>query len=95
MHKVKIRCILNIDSIVDVQSVVVLYIYRGGGLDPLQSVPRANSTVLVNKSRKKLETLTNSARVWTVRAGTSMDCSDRGSSGLRAGSSAACSSAQH
>jgi hypothetical protein len=59
------------------QSVVVLHIYRGGGLD--QAVSRANSTDLANKSLKKLETLTGSARAdgqchnggpsgpWTVR----------------------------
>jgi hypothetical protein len=50
------------------QSAVVLYIYRGGGLDPLQAVSRANSADLANKSRKKLETLTDSSCVQTVRA---------------------------
>jgi hypothetical protein len=64
---------LIIGSIVGFQSVVVyiyIYIYiererereREGGLDLLQSVSRANSTVLANKSRKKLGTLTESAR---------------------------------
>jgi hypothetical protein len=79
MHKVKARCILIIDSIVDVQSVVVLHIYRGGGMNPLQSISQANSTVLANKSHKKLETLNDSMRadrprhqcrpcgLWTVR----------------------------
>jgi hypothetical protein len=33
-----------------------------GGQDPLQTVSRAKSAVLANKSRKKLETLTDSAR---------------------------------
>jgi hypothetical protein len=43
------------------------YIYRGGGLDPLQSVSRANSAVLANKSRKKLGTLTDYVHTRTVR----------------------------
>jgi hypothetical protein len=37
MPKVKTRDKLIIDSIVDDESVVFLYIYKGGGLDPLQT----------------------------------------------------------
>ena len=50
-----------------VQSVVALHLYKGG-LDPLQAVSRANPAVLGNKSREKLETLTDSAHARTVRA---------------------------
>jgi hypothetical protein len=39
-------------------------------MDPLQTVSRANSAVLGNKSREKLGTLTDSAHVRTVRATT-------------------------
>jgi hypothetical protein len=53
-----------------VQSVVVLHLYKGGGLDPLQVVSGVNPADLANKSRKKLETLTDSAHVWTVRVTT-------------------------
>jgi hypothetical protein len=51
-----------------VQSAAALYLYKGGGLDPLQVVPRANPVVLANKSREKLGTLTDSAHARTVRA---------------------------
>jgi hypothetical protein len=81
---------LIIDSIVDLQSAIVLHIYiyiEGGGLDPLQLISRANSADLANKSHKKLGTLTDSARVWTVRA-ISADCPDHGPSGLEVGPSA-------
>jgi hypothetical protein len=44
------------------------YIYRGGGLDPLQSVSRANSVGLAKKSRKKLGTLTDYVHKRTVRS---------------------------
>jgi hypothetical protein len=36
-------------------------------MDSFQFVSRAKSVVLGNKSRKKLGTLTDSARAWTVR----------------------------
>ena len=68
MPKVKTRDKLIIDSIVGVQSAVALHLYKGGGLDPLQVVSRANPTVLANKSREKLGTLTNSAHARTVCA---------------------------
>jgi hypothetical protein len=63
--------------------VVTLHLYKGGGLDPLQTVSRVNPAVLGNKSREKLGTLTVSAHAWTVRA-TTADRPDRGPSGLRA-----------
>jgi hypothetical protein len=56
-------------------------------MDPLQTVFRVNPSVLGNKSREKLGTLTVSAHARTVRA-TTADCLDRGLSGLRAGPSA-------
>jgi hypothetical protein len=62
-----------------VQSAVALHLYKGGGLDPLQTVSRVNPAVLGNKSREKLGTLTDSAHVRTVRAITA-DCPDRGPS---------------
>jgi hypothetical protein len=52
------------------QSVVALHLYKGGGLDPFPTVSRVNPTVLGNKSREKLGTLTDSARARTVRATT-------------------------
>jgi hypothetical protein len=61
MHKVKTRNRLNLIDCWGVQSVVALRIYKGGGLDPLQTVFRVNPAVLGNKSREKLETLTDSA----------------------------------
>ena len=70
-----------------VQSAVVLHLYKGGGLDPFSTVSRVNPAVLGNKSREKLGTLTDSARARTVRA-TTVDCPDRGPSGLSAGLSA-------
>jgi hypothetical protein len=45
-----------------VQSAVALHLYKGGGLDPLQTDFRVNPAVLGNKSREKLRTLTDSAR---------------------------------
>jgi hypothetical protein len=50
-----------------VQSAVALHLYKGGGLDPLQTVSRVNPAVLGNKSREKLGTLTDSAHAWTVQ----------------------------
>jgi hypothetical protein len=55
-----------------VQSAVALHLYKGGGLDPLQVVSRANPAVLANESREKLGTLTDSAHARTVR-GTTAD----------------------
>jgi hypothetical protein len=59
MHKVKTRNRLNLIDCWGVQSVVALRIYKGGGLDPLQTVFRVNPAVLGNKSREKLGTLTD------------------------------------
>ena len=70
-----------------VQSAVALHLYKGGGLDPLQTDFRVNPAVLGNKSREKLGTLTDSVHARTVRA-TTADCPDRGPSGLGAGPSA-------
>jgi hypothetical protein len=53
---------LIVDSINDYKSVVLLCIYKGGGLDPLQTNSRANSVNLVNKHIKKLGTLIGFAR---------------------------------
>jgi hypothetical protein len=53
-----------------VQSAVALHLYKGGGLDPLQTVSRVNPAVLGNKSREKLGTLTDSVHAWTVHATT-------------------------
>jgi hypothetical protein len=53
-----------------VQSAVALHLYKGGGLDPLQTDFRVNPTVLGNKSHEKLGTLTVSAQARTVRAAT-------------------------
>jgi hypothetical protein len=50
------------------QSAVALHIYRGIGLDPLQTIYRANSTDLANKSCKKTRTLTDSVCARTVHA---------------------------
>jgi hypothetical protein len=77
-----------IDSIDDYKSGVYLSIYRGGGLDPLQTNFRANSGNLANNRSTKLGTLICSAHAWTVRP-TDADRPDRGPSGLRAGPSAA------
>jgi hypothetical protein len=82
MHKVKTRNRFDLIDCWGVQSVVALHLYKGGGLDLLQTVSRVNP-----KSREKLGTLSDSAHAWIVRA-TTADCPDRGLSGLRAGSSA-------
>jgi hypothetical protein len=83
-----------IDSIDHYKSVVYLSIYRGGGLDPLQTNFRANSANLANNRSTKLETLICSAHARTVRR-TGVDRPDHGPSGLRAGPSAAQFGAQH
>jgi hypothetical protein len=70
-----------------VQSAVALHLYKGRGMDPLQTVSRVNPTVLGNKSREKLGTLIDYVQVRTVRA-TTADYPDHGPSGLRAGPSA-------
>jgi hypothetical protein len=82
MHKVKTRNRLDLIDCWGVQSAVTLHLYKGGGLDPFQTVSRANPAVLGNKPHEKLGTLTDSAHTWTVRA-TTADCPDRGPSGLR------------
>jgi hypothetical protein len=87
MHKVKTRNRLDLIDCWGVQSVVALHLYKGGGLDPLQTDFRVNPAVLGNKSRKKLVTLTDSVHARTVRA-TTADRPDRGPSGLRVGPSA-------
>jgi hypothetical protein len=51
MPKVKMRDKVIIDSIVGVQSAVALHLYKGGGLDPLQVVSRANLTNPVRNSK--------------------------------------------
>jgi hypothetical protein len=56
-----------IDSIDDYKSAVYLSIYRGGGLDPLQTNFQASSVNLANNRSTKLGTLNCSAHVWTVR----------------------------
>jgi hypothetical protein len=77
-----------IDSIVDYyKSAVYLSIYRGGGLDPLQTNFRAYPMILANNRSTKLGTLICSAHARTVRP-TGADRPDRGPSGLRAGPSA-------
>jgi hypothetical protein len=70
-----------IDSIHDYKSAVYLSIYRGGGLDPLQTNFRAYPEILANKHSMKLGTLICSAPAWTVRP-TGTDCPDRGPFGL-------------
>jgi hypothetical protein len=59
-----------IDRLWGVQSVVALHLYKGGGLDLLQVVSRANPAVLANESREKFGTLTDSAHARIVRATT-------------------------
>jgi hypothetical protein len=86
MRKVKTRDGFDLIDCSGVQSAVALHLYKGGGLDPLRSDFRVNPTVLGNKSREKLGTLTVSAHARTVRAATA-DCPDRGPSGLEAGPS--------
>jgi hypothetical protein len=56
----------SIDSIDDYKSVVYLSIYRGGGLDPLQTNFRAYPEILANKHSKKLGTLICFALVRTI-----------------------------
>jgi hypothetical protein len=56
-----------IDSIVDYKSAVYLSIYRGGGLDPLQTNFRAYPAILANNRSTKLGTLICSAPARTVR----------------------------
>jgi hypothetical protein len=56
-----------IDSIDDYKSVVYLSIYRGGGLDPLQTNFRAYPEIFANKHSKKLGTLICSVPARTVR----------------------------
>jgi hypothetical protein len=56
-----------IDSIDYYQSAVYLSIYRGGGLDPLQTNFRANLVNLANNRSTKLGTLICSAHARTVR----------------------------
>jgi hypothetical protein len=56
-----------IDSIDDYKSIVYLSIYRGGGLDPLQTNFRAYPEILANKHSKNLGTLICSALARTVR----------------------------
>jgi hypothetical protein len=67
MHKVKTRNRLDLIDCWGVQSAVALHLYKGGGLDPLQTVSRVNPVVLGNKSREKLGTLTVYAHARTVR----------------------------
>jgi hypothetical protein len=83
MNKVKTRNKLDLIDCWGVQSVVALHLYKGGGLDPLQTVFRVNPVVLGNKSHEKLGTLTDSAHARTVYAITA-DYPDRGPSDLRA-----------
>jgi hypothetical protein len=56
-----------IDSIDDYKSAVYLSIYRGGGVDPLQTNFRANFVNLANNRSTKLGTLNCSAHARTVR----------------------------
>jgi hypothetical protein len=64
------------------KSVVYLSIYRGGGLDPIQTNFRANSVNLANNRSINLGTLNCSAHVRIVRP-TGACRPDRGPSGLR------------
>jgi hypothetical protein len=81
------RDISFVDSIDCYKSVIYLSIYRGGGLDPLQTNFRANPTNLANNRSTKLRTLICSALAWTVRP-TGADRPNHGPSGLRVGPSA-------
>jgi hypothetical protein len=56
-----------IDSIDDYKSVVYLSIYKGGGLDPLQTYFRANFVNLANNRSTKLGTLNCSVHARTVQ----------------------------
>jgi hypothetical protein len=76
MHKVKMSNRLDLIDCWGVQSAVALYLYKGGGLDPLPTDFRVNPAVLGNKSHEKLGTLTDSAHARTVRA-TTADSPDR------------------
>jgi hypothetical protein len=87
MRKVKTRNRLDLIDCSGVQSAVALHLYKGGGLDLLQTVSRVKPAILGNKCHEKLGTLTVSAHVRTVRA-TTADGPDRGSFGLMAGPSA-------
>jgi hypothetical protein len=87
MHKVKTSNRLDLIDCSGVQSAVALHLYKGGGLDPLQTDFRVNPTVLGNKSCEKLGTLTDSTHARTVYA-TTADCPDRGPSGFGGGPSA-------
>jgi hypothetical protein len=82
-----------IDSIDNYKSTVYLSIYRGGGLDVLQTNFWANSAILANNRSTKLGTLICSAHARTVRP-TGADHPNRGPSGQRVGPSAAQFSAQ-
>jgi hypothetical protein len=77
MHKVKMRNRLDLIDCSSVQSAVALHLYKGGGLDPLQTDFWVNLEVLGNKSHEKLGTLTDSAHARTVCATTA----DRPASG--------------
>jgi hypothetical protein len=83
-----------IDSIANYKSAVYLSIYRGGGLDPLQTNFRAYPEILANKHSKKLGTLICSALARTVQP-TCADRPDRRPSGLRTGPSAAHFGSKH
>jgi hypothetical protein len=86
-----------IDLIVNYKSAVYLSIYRGGGLDPLQTNFRAYHMILANNRSIKLGTLIYSAHARTVRS-TGAARPDRGPSGLRAGPAARsnwCSTLSH
>jgi hypothetical protein len=72
---------------VGVQSVVTLYLYKAGGLDPLQVGSRVNLIGLANKSGKESGTLNNSTHTRTVHAATA-DSLDRRPSNLSTGPSA-------
>jgi hypothetical protein len=69
-----------IDSVDDSKSAVYLSIYRGGGLDPLQTNFRANSVNLANNRSTKLGTLncsTHTRTVWPTdadRSASGPDC---------------------
>jgi hypothetical protein len=77
MYKVKTGNRLELIDCWGVQSAVALHLYKGEGLDPLQTDFRVNPVFLGNKSRKKLGTLTDSTHARTVRATTAdrPDCS--------------------
>jgi hypothetical protein len=76
------------DSIDNYKSAEYLSIYRGWGLDPLQTNFRAYPEILANKHSKKFGTLICSALARTVQP-TGADSPDHGPSGLRTGPPAA------